>query len=410
MPNDPIVIVSAARTPMGAFQGELKGFAAPELGAAAIRAAVERAKRQARGRRGSDHGLRAARRPGPGARAPGRARRRAAARHRLHHRQQDVRLGHEGGDARARPACSPAPTTIMVAGGMESDDQRALPAAEGARRLAHGPRPGARPHVLRRPRGRLRQGPPDGHASPRTAPRSTSSPAKRRTTSRSPRSSARRRPTRTAGSPGRSRRSRSRPARTRSSSRPTSSRSRRTSRRSRTLKPAFRKDGTVTAANSSSISDGAAALVLMRRSTRREARPRAARARSSAMRRTRRSRAGSPPRRSARSASSSRRPAGSASDVDLYEINEAFAVVDDGGDEGARPAARQGQRARRRLRARPSDRRLRRAHPRHADRRAAQVRRQARRRERSASAAARRPPSRWRSRSARRASASLVPP
>jgi acetyl-CoA C-acetyltransferase len=46
MSQDPIVIVSAARTPMGAFQGELKGFAAPELGAAAIRAAVERAKLQ----------------------------------------------------------------------------------------------------------------------------------------------------------------------------------------------------------------------------------------------------------------------------------------------------------------------------------------------------------------------------
>src|SRR5688572_30447124 len=44
MNPDPIVIVSAARTPIGAFQGELKGFAAPELGAAAIRAAVERAK------------------------------------------------------------------------------------------------------------------------------------------------------------------------------------------------------------------------------------------------------------------------------------------------------------------------------------------------------------------------------
>ena len=42
--NDPIVIVSAARTPMGAFQGELKQFAAAELGAASIRAAVERAK------------------------------------------------------------------------------------------------------------------------------------------------------------------------------------------------------------------------------------------------------------------------------------------------------------------------------------------------------------------------------
>src|SRR5258705_1427484 len=44
MKADPIVIVSAARTPMGAFQGELKGFAAPELATAAIRAAVERAK------------------------------------------------------------------------------------------------------------------------------------------------------------------------------------------------------------------------------------------------------------------------------------------------------------------------------------------------------------------------------
>ena len=42
--NDPIVIVSAARTPLGAFQGELKQFAASELGAAAIRAAVERAR------------------------------------------------------------------------------------------------------------------------------------------------------------------------------------------------------------------------------------------------------------------------------------------------------------------------------------------------------------------------------
>ena len=43
MKSDPVVIVSAARTPMGGFQGELKGFTAPELGAAAIRAAVERA-------------------------------------------------------------------------------------------------------------------------------------------------------------------------------------------------------------------------------------------------------------------------------------------------------------------------------------------------------------------------------
>jgi len=44
MKADPVVIVGLARTPMGGFQGELKGFAAPELGAAAIRAAVERAR------------------------------------------------------------------------------------------------------------------------------------------------------------------------------------------------------------------------------------------------------------------------------------------------------------------------------------------------------------------------------
>lgn len=43
MTRDPVIIASAARTPMGAFQGELKGETAPSLGAAAIRAAVERA-------------------------------------------------------------------------------------------------------------------------------------------------------------------------------------------------------------------------------------------------------------------------------------------------------------------------------------------------------------------------------
>ena len=40
---DPIVIASAARTPMGGFQGELAPLTAPQLGSAAIRAALERA-------------------------------------------------------------------------------------------------------------------------------------------------------------------------------------------------------------------------------------------------------------------------------------------------------------------------------------------------------------------------------
>ena len=41
--SDPVVIVSGARTPMGGFQGALASVTAPELGAVAIRAAVERA-------------------------------------------------------------------------------------------------------------------------------------------------------------------------------------------------------------------------------------------------------------------------------------------------------------------------------------------------------------------------------
>ncbi|MBK6746128.1 acetyl-CoA C-acyltransferase [Ottowia sp.] len=41
--TDPIVIVSAARTPMGSFQGDFSALAAHDLGGAAIKAAVERA-------------------------------------------------------------------------------------------------------------------------------------------------------------------------------------------------------------------------------------------------------------------------------------------------------------------------------------------------------------------------------
>ena len=93
-----------------------------------------------------------------------------------------------------------------------------------------------------------------------------------------------------------------------------------------TLRPAFNKDGTVTAATSSSISDGAAALVMMTES---EAKKRGAK----------------PLARILASASNAHEPewfttapvgaiekvlkkAGwKASDVDLFEVNEAFAVV-----------------------------------------------------------------------------------
>ncbi len=47
MTQDSIVIVSAARTPMGSFQGNFNSLTAPQLGSVAIKAAVERAGIQA---------------------------------------------------------------------------------------------------------------------------------------------------------------------------------------------------------------------------------------------------------------------------------------------------------------------------------------------------------------------------
>ena len=41
--NDPVVIVGARRTPVGAFQGQFAGVTAPRLGSVAIAAAVEQA-------------------------------------------------------------------------------------------------------------------------------------------------------------------------------------------------------------------------------------------------------------------------------------------------------------------------------------------------------------------------------
>jgi acetyl-CoA C-acetyltransferase len=92
------------------------------------------------------------------------------------------------------------------------------------------------------------------------------------------------------------------------------------------LKPAFRKDGTVTAANSSSISDGAAALVLMARSTaeRRGLKPlavilgHATHAQEPGLFTT------APVGAIAKLY---RKVGWTTRDVDLFEINEAFAVV-----------------------------------------------------------------------------------
>ncbi|SFE31679.1 acetyl-CoA C-acyltransferase [Roseivivax sediminis] len=92
------------------------------------------------------------------------------------------------------------------------------------------------------------------------------------------------------------------------------------------LKPAFRRDGTVTPANASSISDGAAALVLERRDVA-EAAGRAPRARIVAHA----SHAQAPGLFTTAPVPAARkvleRAGWSAADVDLWEVNEAFAVV-----------------------------------------------------------------------------------
>ncbi len=93
-----------------------------------------------------------------------------------------------------------------------------------------------------------------------------------------------------------------------------------------TLKPAFRKDGTVTAANSSSISDGAAALVLMKRSEaeRRGLKPLAVIVAHA-------THAQEPAWFSTAPVGAIeklyRKTGWTSKDVDLFEINEAFAVV-----------------------------------------------------------------------------------
>ncbi|WP_319823916.1 acetyl-CoA C-acetyltransferase [Thalassovita sp.] len=92
------------------------------------------------------------------------------------------------------------------------------------------------------------------------------------------------------------------------------------------LKPAFRKDGTVTAANASSISDGAAALVLMRQS---EAEKRGLTPLARIVGHT--THAHEPNLFPTAPIGAMRKLADKTgwamSDVDLFEINEAFAVV-----------------------------------------------------------------------------------
>ena len=138
---------SRARSP--APQGDRAGRGGGE-------GAVERAGVAPERDRADPHGLRPARRPRPGAGAAGGAGRGPAEVGGGDHRQQDVRLGHAGGDHGARRAGRRLAPTIVVAGGMESmtNAPYLLAKHRGGARIGHDRVMDS--HVPRRPGGRLR--------------------------------------------------------------------------------------------------------------------------------------------------------------------------------------------------------------------------------------------------------------
>ena len=143
--------------------------------------------------------------------------------------------------------------------------QRAVPPPGRACRLPHGQQRGRRLADQRRPVVRVRRGAHGRRHRELRRPGRRHHPRGSRTSSRRRATSAPPPRRRKAASPTRSRRSRSRSARaTRSSSTPTKA----CGPAPRTeslggLRPAFSKDGTITAGNASQISDGGAAVIMM---------------------------------------------------------------------------------------------------------------------------------------------------
>lgn len=317
MQADPIVVASAARTPMGAFQGELKALSATDLGAAAIRAALGRAGLEGGGVSEVVMGCVL---PAGLGQAPARqaalgaglsdATPCATLNKVCGSGMKAVMLGHD--------MIAAGSADVVVAGGMESMSNAPylLDKARGGHRLGHG-------RVLDHmfldgledayDRGRLMGTFAEDTARHYQFTREAQDAYALESLARAKRATE-------AGAfddetvpVGADIRSDEGPRKARPDKIPT-------------LKPAFRPDGTVTAANASSISDGAAALVLMRRS----AAERAGHL-PLAVIRGHASHAAAP-------AWFSTAPIGaigklaekvgwSLGDVDLFEINEAFAVV-----------------------------------------------------------------------------------
>jgi acetyl-CoA C-acetyltransferase len=264
MQNDPIVIVGAARTPIGALQGDFASLSASDLGAVAIKAALERAgvKPDA-----VDKVIMGCVLPAGQGQAPARQ---ASLKAGLPTATGCTTVNKMCGSAMeatmlAHDALVVGSEEIIVAGGMESMSNAPylLPKARGGMRMGHGT---VYDHMFldgledAYDKGRLMGAFAEQCAERYAFTREAQDEFALRSLSRARTATEdgsfrwEIAPVTVAGRKGEVVVDRDeQPGKANPEKIPS-------------LKPAFRKDGTVTAANSSSISDGAAALVLMRRS------------------------------------------------------------------------------------------------------------------------------------------------
>ncbi|SFB69898.1 acetyl-CoA C-acetyltransferase [Microbulbifer thermotolerans] len=261
--SDPVVIVGMARTPMGAMQGGLSEVSAPELGSVAIRAALEDAGVAPAD---VDEVLMGCVLPAGVGQAPA--------------RQASIRAGVPEGTpcTTVNKVCGSGMKTVMmardalllgegrviVAGGMESmtNAPYLLPKARGGMRLGHGE---VKDHMFLDGLENAYDGKLMGNFAENTADKygftreeqdafALESLARAQKAIESGAFEREIAPVTISTRRG--------DVQVRVDEGPGNARPDKIPQ----LKPAFRKDGTITAANASSISDGAAALVLMRRS------------------------------------------------------------------------------------------------------------------------------------------------
>ena len=323
--NDPIVIVSAARTPMAGFQGEFASLTAPELGSSAIAAALERSGLAASQ---VDEVLMGCVLPAGLGQAPARQAALGAGLPLATGCTTVNKMCGSGMRAAmfAHDMLAAGSVDVMVAGGMESmtNAPYLLPKARGGLRMGHGQ---VLDHMFldgledAYDRGRLMGTFAEECASAYGFTREQQDAFAIESLRRAKRANEdgsfawEIAPVKVAGRKG---------------DEVTISRDEQPFKANiekiPSLKPAFSKTGTVTAANSSSISDGAAALVMMRAST------------AEKLGLTPLARVAGHSTFAQEPSKFTTAPVGAirkllekntwrANDVDLYEINEAFAVV-----------------------------------------------------------------------------------